>query len=940
MTFEHPGWFLLAIPLAAALWYWRLPSRVLVGLRAVTFALLLLALCGTALRLPSRDGTVVVVADRSASMPADAPQRQTEAIGLLADSRGTHDRLAVVAFGRTAVVELAPGGGTFGGFTAEVDPHGSNLASAIRRAVALVPDGAPGRLLLLSDGRCTGSDPAPAAFRAAARDVAVDYRLLGRPSAGDVAILRLDAPRTVTPEESFLIHVWVRSPTPQRVRYDLARGGARIASGERAVGSGVTRLTFRTRAGVSGTGDYVARAEGDGPDPIPENNRARTLVGVRGPRPLLLVTETPGGGLAGLLAGGGLDVEARRPEACAWSLAELSNYAGLLIENVPAGDVGDTPMARLAAWVTETGGGLMLTGGKHAYGPGGYYKSPLEAVMPVSMELRKEHRKLALAIVVAMDRSGSMAMEAGGGRTKMDLANLAAAEVVGLLSEMDEFGCVAVDSTAHIVAPLEAVEKKAAVQDRIRSIKAMGGGIFVYEALSAAARMLTAAAAGTRHIILFADAADSEEPGAYKALLEKCRDADITVSVVGLGTPADPDADLLRDIAARGDGRCMFTDRPEELPRLFAQDTFVVARSAFLDEVTPVRATGAMRMLAGRGFPDLPAVGGYNLCYLRPNANLAAVTEDEYEAPLVAAWNAGAGRVLCYTGEADGPYTGPMGTWPTVGDFLTSLAKWTAGPQEELPDGMLLRQEVGDDLCRVALHLDPDRQRQPFDTVPTVSTLRGRPGRPPETHSGRMRWDDPDTLVLDVPLVGEETALSSVRVPGVGQFTLPPVCLPYSAEYKPAAEGRGRDTLHRLARATGGVERADLALIWDALPARPQRVPLVPWLLTAAVVLLLLEVLERRTGLLTGGAAWVARRRPRRRRPADREAAEETEAPPARAPAQRAPEPGPAGAEPSRAKRAEPPPKAAPPRKEGDLGAALRKARRRADRRTDRNREG
>ena len=39
-------------------------------------------------------------------------------------------------------------------------------------------------------------------------------------------------------------------------------------------------------------------------------------------------------------------------------------------------------------------------------GPGGYYKSPLEPIMPVSMELRNEHRKLALSILVTMDRSG------------------------------------------------------------------------------------------------------------------------------------------------------------------------------------------------------------------------------------------------------------------------------------------------------------------------------------------------------------------------------------------------------------------------------------------------------------------------------------------------------------------------------------------------------
>ena len=49
--------------------------------------------------------------------------------------------------------------------------------------------------------------------------------------------------------------------------------------------------------------------------------------------------------------------------------------------------------------------------------------------------------------------------------------------------------------------------------------------------------------------------ADAEEPGSYRKLLEHCTAAGISVSVVGLGQVTDPDAELLRDIAARGGGR-------------------------------------------------------------------------------------------------------------------------------------------------------------------------------------------------------------------------------------------------------------------------------------------------------------------------------------------------------------------------------------------------
>ena len=43
MTLLWPGWLLLAIPLGLSLWVWRLPGRLLTGLRIATLALVLLA---------------------------------------------------------------------------------------------------------------------------------------------------------------------------------------------------------------------------------------------------------------------------------------------------------------------------------------------------------------------------------------------------------------------------------------------------------------------------------------------------------------------------------------------------------------------------------------------------------------------------------------------------------------------------------------------------------------------------------------------------------------------------------------------------------------------------------------------------------------------------------------------------------------------------------
>src|SRR5205085_999138 len=154
-------------------------------------------------------------------------------------------------------------------------------------------------------------------------------------------------------------------------------------------------------------------------------------------------------------------------------------------------------------------------------------------ILPVSMELRQEHRKLALAIVVVLDRSGSMTAPVAGGRQKMDLANLGTAAVLDLLGPSDEFGVIAVDTEPHTIADLAPVTNKERVRADVLSIRSMGGGIYIYVALEAAARMIEKSKSGTRHIILFADATDSELPGRYEPLVQKCRDGGITISVIG-----------------------------------------------------------------------------------------------------------------------------------------------------------------------------------------------------------------------------------------------------------------------------------------------------------------------------------------------------------------------------------------------------------------------
>ncbi|HEY1490844.1 MAG TPA: VWA domain-containing protein, partial [Verrucomicrobiae bacterium] len=492
--------------------------------------------------------------------------------------------------------------------------------------------------------------------------------------------------------------------------------------------------------------------------------------------------------------------------------------------------------------------------------------------------------------------------------------------------------------------PLDTVEKSQSYRGTILSIGSQGGGIVVCQALDAAARMIVQAKAQTKHIIMFADAADSRQQLCdYSILLSKCRESDVTVSVVGMGTEHDVDADILKDVALKGGGQCYFAASPDEIPRMFAQDTFTVARSTFVDQPTAFEFTPGFSSLGA--LPSAPPnLGGYNLTYIRPEANLAAVTGDEYKAPVVSSWNAGNGRVLCFAGEADGKYSGALASWNQAGEFYATLARWTAGKHQPLPDDQLLTEDVRDGVCFVQLHLDPERKVDPFSALPKIKILRGVAGLPPMKQTVPLDWKNADLLEATIPMNGRETVLSTVEVPGEQAVTLPPVCLPYSPEFAPEQPGRGAAALTQIATTSGGKERIEIPTVWADLQVKARYIEIVPWLLVAAVVLFLLEIFERRTG-------WVSRLFKRQEPALAAGDATVTE------PATREPEPAvkrlvrkrkqkaavPTAAPATAARRETKPEKPAAPAAPAQPAStdstmdALRKARERADRRTKRD---
>ena len=540
------------------------------------------------------------------------------------------------------------------------------------------------------------------------------------------------------------------------------------------------------------------------------------------------------------------------------TLDTLDRYRAVVIENLPASDLGRLKMGRLAQFVEDLGGGLLLTGGERSFGTGGYFKSPLDDVLPVSMELREEHRKLKVAMVVVLDRSGSMTAPVAGGKTKMDLANLGTAECVRLLSANDKVAVIAVDSTAHVIQPLIKVTDPEGIASRALRIESKGGGIFVYEALVAAGRELARASDySTRHILLFSDAADSEQPGNYRELLAKFAAERITVSVIGLGTTGDSDAKLLEEIASLGQGNIMFSTDAQELPRMFAQDTISVARNTFIKKDKETQAGGiagefrpGARLVGDLGIGAFPSVDGYNLCYVKPEATAAVLSKDEYQAPWSAAWYRGLGRAAAITLEVDGQYSGGFGRWDGYADFLVTHARWLLSSAGDLDDVFVRMTRDGQDAV-ISVELDSERAESYHLVPPRVLVL------PPGTERQSpvepdLSWTGPHTLEARVRLSRTGTYRTLVRGNDRKFSRGPVLTLPYSPEYGSRIDQpTGTEVLEEIATISGGITRADIVEIYADPPRSSQRVSLLPWLFILSTIVLVSEIAGRRLSLWT-----------------------------------------------------------------------------------------
>ena len=845
--FEIPNpMALLLVPILVVLLYlaWRdnalpaLRSRLTLVCRATICTLLVLALAGLTVQQPVDREAVVFVADLSASTE-QARTAEQDFISQAIAAKRPDDAYAVVGTARQAVVERVLGtSGRFDAFNSNTPNDGTDLAAGLRLAGGLLPAGYRTRVVLLSDGQQTTGDATGQARLLAARGVRVDVVPLAVSTGPEVLLDQLVAPRATHEGEKFSIRVPVVSNVQTMATVRLYRGDDLIGEQTIETKPGITDVTFSTQADQSGFVDLRATLSAAA-DTLDENNQVAAVVQVQGPPRVLVIAGRDGEetAIVNALTSGGMHVETQSPAAVPSQAEGLGAYAAVVLSDVSASSLDDAQQSALRSYVRDLGRGLLAIGGDTSFGQGDYVGTPLDDVLPVRSSVRAHRDQGRVALVLVIDRSGSMADDPfKEGTSKLDMARQAAILSVQQLSPRDLVGILAFDSFQHWLIPMATVSSvgMGTLEERIGSLSS-DGGTDIFRALNAGYDAAKRADAQYRHVILMSDGMSCCS-GDYGTLLDDMHNASVTLSTIAVG--GDADQKLLSQLARQGDGRYYFAEHARDIPRLMTRETNLATRGPLVEgsiEPRIVAPDATLNELASGGLPPL---GGYLVTTPKDLAEVLLVSDAAD--PILARWPYGLGRAVAWTSDLRGRWSDAWLQWSGMPRLFNSLVSWTIPPAQ----GPL----------QISLRAAPDSGHITVET-----SALGAPGL---TVSARLA--QPGVAALDVPLAGTGPGRyeGEFPVPGPGTYLMrveaqrdgvavaaADAALPvsYAAEFRRVSGDPGR--MEQIARAGGGLvlgtDKPAAAFANDLAPVTSP-LPLQRLLLLFAAILLPIDVALRR----------------------------------------------------------------------------------------------
>ncbi len=692
LELADPWWLLCLAVVPVLYWYHRrtlvdLPAtqrQVSVLLRILIVLLLVFCLCGLTLLSPTQDQHIFFLIDESASLGQEARDAAQKYILAALEKKG-RNQVSFIRFASTpkTIESQLPtpplktdGTPNIPDALTKEWSQGTDIAAALGVASAGLPPSAVGRMILLSDGNPTQGDTMAAALRT---KVPIDVVPLPVKTDPEVQVSAVNAPAQVQEGEPFNVEIVIDSnhddpgtpdpadPKKIGVLIEVYRGPHKVLSERKPLKKGENRFKFVQQVTGDRLAQFTARVSGAQSDTLLDNNSANSLVFASGkPKVLLIESDVKEARhLATALEEEGIKVDIRPAQGLPESLSDLQNYEALLLSNVPATALNQKQMETVRTYVQDLGGGFIMLGGDQSFGLGGYYKTAIEEILPVRSDFEKEKEKPSLAMVLVIDKSGSM------GGSKIEMAKDAAKAAVELLGPSDKVGVIAFEADFQWVSELQSASNKSRILDDISRIEA-GGGTVMYPPMEEGYKALQNTVAKLKHMIILTDGVS--EPGDFEGISQSMAQSRITVSTVGIAEgPGDVDEKVLQDIARIGNGRYYYTEDPNSIPQIFAKETVTASKAAINEQPFTPLLLRPTPVLADINIKEAPFLLGYVIT--RPKATSELILATENGDPLLSWWRYGLGMTCAFTSDAKSRWASEWLAWPGYGKFWAQLIR-------------------------------------------------------------------------------------------------------------------------------------------------------------------------------------------------------------------------------------------------------------------------
>jgi uncharacterized membrane protein len=685
---------------------------VMATVRSLVLVALAGALAGPKMKLARQNRCTVLLADVSQSMSDEAVEQAEQWATDYDLGRLPRDVVHRVAFDETPRLVKRRFSEARGKPT---DASASDYGHALRFSAGMCRADTDRRLVLFGDGLDTHAGMAAAVEGLRQLDFKIDVVPSRVAPAADLAVLRVTPPAGVEVGRPFRVGADLHATraTTARLAFDVdGAPNPREAKREIAISPGDTHIEFESLALRPGPLRFRVTGESEGFDAIVENNRATASIDVKGPPKILYVEGRHDRAMPfrSALSAQRFEVDLIEPTAFPRSLEMLADTAFVVLSDLRRDQLAPMADELLERYVREQGGGLLFAGGSSSYARGGWAGTPLERLLPVTMSVAQQQQVADVALVLVIDRSGSMS------GLPLEMAKAACAATVETLRTSDLVEVVAFDAKPVRYVAMQRARARSAIANDLARILS-GGDTELFPALDMAYQDLLAVEARRKHVVLLTDGQSPRE--GLAEIVQNMVAESITLTIVGLGNEVD--TDLLRYLAGRGGGRYHAASNPNSLPRIFTHEAETLMQSESASSRFEVHVQKYAEFLRGIPIEHAPALRGYARTEKRPGSAEVILESDRLE-PILARMRYGNGWTLAWTSDLRSEWAADWVRWPEYGRFFAQLLRQHQGRRVDRTLPMRV-ERVGE---RLKVEVDATTESGTFDNDRMISlTIEG-----------------------------------------------------------------------------------------------------------------------------------------------------------------------------------------------------------------------